>query len=208
VPETDYYQILGVDRAASPEVIRAAHRAQSRRYHPDTADDGDANADLFTQIQEAYEVLSNSDTRRRYDSLISPTQTPAPRRPTKTPCAVCQKPVYASQLTLYLGRHMCKRCLEKRQSRESARPQLSGMKEFLWRLRCMRVWMQSHLALIVMFVIATTAVAIRLTLMVNHAHRPARVTNSEAVSDTPDPIPLVPVSADAGKAGDTADHGK
>ncbi|HET6248690.1 MAG TPA: DnaJ domain-containing protein, partial [Tepidisphaeraceae bacterium] len=63
----DYYDILGIARNATPELIRAAHRVQSRRYHPDTADDGKGDAALFAEIQEAYETLSNADNRRRYD---------------------------------------------------------------------------------------------------------------------------------------------
>ena len=68
VSKGDYYAILNVARTATAEQIRSAHRAQSRRYHPDTADDGRGDPSRFALIQEAYEILSVPDFRRRYDT--------------------------------------------------------------------------------------------------------------------------------------------
>jgi len=62
----DYYQILGVSRDATPEQVRAAYRALARKHHPDVNKAPDA-ARRFAEIQEAHEVLSDADKRRRYD---------------------------------------------------------------------------------------------------------------------------------------------
>jgi curved DNA-binding protein len=62
----DYYQVLGVSRNASAEDVQRAYRALARRYHPDVNKDPSAE-DRFKEISEAYEVLSDPDTRRQYD---------------------------------------------------------------------------------------------------------------------------------------------
>lgn len=63
---TDYYEVLGVPRTASAEDIRRAHRRLARQYHPDVNKSPDAGQ-RFAKIQEAYEVLSDPEKRRRYD---------------------------------------------------------------------------------------------------------------------------------------------
>ena len=63
----DYYDILGVDREASPEDIKKAYRKLAHQYHPDK-NPGDRSAeDRFKEIGEAYEILSNPDKRQAYD---------------------------------------------------------------------------------------------------------------------------------------------
>src|ERR1700688_3019291 len=66
-PKHDYYDTLSVPRTASEEEIRKAYRKLARKYHPDL-NPGDKSAeDKFKQLQEAYDVLSDSKKRQMYD---------------------------------------------------------------------------------------------------------------------------------------------
>ena len=63
----DYYEVLGVDRTASDADIKKAYRNLAKKYHPD-ANPGDSTAEAkFKEINEAYSVLSDSETKARYD---------------------------------------------------------------------------------------------------------------------------------------------
>lgn len=63
----DYYEVLGVDKSASDADIKKAYRNLAKKYHPD-ANPGDATAEAkFKEINEAYSVLSDSETKARYD---------------------------------------------------------------------------------------------------------------------------------------------
>ena len=63
----DYYEVLGVSRDAGPEEIKKAYRKMAMKYHPDR-NPGDTEAEeMFKQVAEAYEVLSDEDKKARYD---------------------------------------------------------------------------------------------------------------------------------------------
>ncbi len=64
----DYYEVLGVSRSASPEEIQKAYRKLARKYHPDINKTKEAE-DRFKEINEANEVLSDPEKRKKYDTL-------------------------------------------------------------------------------------------------------------------------------------------
>jgi curved DNA-binding protein len=64
----DFYEVLGVSRNASQDEIQRAYRKLARTYHPDVNSDPAAE-DRFKEISEAYDVLSDPQTRRRYDAF-------------------------------------------------------------------------------------------------------------------------------------------
>lgn len=64
----DYYETLGVERGSTEAQIKAAYRKLARKFHPDVNKSKDA-VDKFKDINEAYEVLSDKEKRKRYDSL-------------------------------------------------------------------------------------------------------------------------------------------
>ena len=79
--DKDYYAILQVHPRAEPEVIEAAYRRLSRKYHPDVAGQADAGQRM-RDLNEAFEVLSDPARRRAYDRQWSvggrPASAPAP----------------------------------------------------------------------------------------------------------------------------------
>ncbi|MEN3944145.1 J domain-containing protein [Prosthecobacter sp. SYSU 5D2] len=65
----DYYASLGVAREASDDDIKKAFRKLARKHHPDVAKDKQGAEEKFKEINEAYEVLSDPDKRKKYDLL-------------------------------------------------------------------------------------------------------------------------------------------
>ncbi len=65
----DYYATLGIGRDATQEEIKKAFRAQAKKNHPDVAKDKEAAEEKFKEINEAYEVLSDPEKRKKYDRL-------------------------------------------------------------------------------------------------------------------------------------------
>ena len=68
----NYYKILEVDKNASPEVIEKAYKALAKKYHPDLQESNmkQKAEEKLKLINEAYEVLSNPDYRRKYDETL------------------------------------------------------------------------------------------------------------------------------------------
>ncbi len=64
----DYYEILGVARDADADEVKRAYRKLARKFHPDVSKEKNAE-EKFKQVQEAYEVLRDSDKRAAYDQL-------------------------------------------------------------------------------------------------------------------------------------------
>ncbi len=64
----DYYEVLGVEKAASRDEIKKAYRKLAKKYHPDAnKDDPETAEERFKELSEAYEVLMDDDKRARYD---------------------------------------------------------------------------------------------------------------------------------------------
>jgi len=80
----DLYEILGVKSSAPPDAIKRAYRRLVKRYHPDVSKQRGAK-EMFLEVSEAYEILSNPLLRREYDERTAPTRTEMPYRPPQWP---------------------------------------------------------------------------------------------------------------------------
>lgn len=63
----DYYEVLGVPKGAGTDEIQQAYRKLARKYHPPDVNKDPTAEDRFKEVNEAYQVLSDPDTRKRYD---------------------------------------------------------------------------------------------------------------------------------------------
>jgi curved DNA-binding protein len=65
----DYYKILGLNRNAGKDEIKKAYRKLARKYHPDVNPDDKTAGAKFSEINEAHEVLSDPEKRKKYDQF-------------------------------------------------------------------------------------------------------------------------------------------
>src|SRR5512143_1206631 len=65
----DYYDLLGISRNASEADIKKAFRKLARKYHPDVNPGSKTSEQMFKEINEAYEVLSDAKKKQQYDQF-------------------------------------------------------------------------------------------------------------------------------------------
>ncbi|MBQ2938058.1 MAG: J domain-containing protein, partial [Clostridia bacterium] len=72
----NYYDILEVNKNASPEIIEKAYKTLVKKYHPDLQENNLKNKfeEKIKEINEAYEILSNSEKRKNYDLNLKATE--------------------------------------------------------------------------------------------------------------------------------------
>ena len=68
VTTRDYYDILGVNKSATAAELKKAYRQKALQFHPDKNKSKDAES-KFKEVNEAYEILSNSQKRQKYDQF-------------------------------------------------------------------------------------------------------------------------------------------
>ena len=65
----DYYEVLGVAKTATDAELKSAYRKLAKKYHPDLNKDNKEAEEKFKEVNEAYEVLSDSSKRQKYDQF-------------------------------------------------------------------------------------------------------------------------------------------
>lgn len=72
IMDKNYYDILQVNKNASPEIIEKAYKILAKKYHPDlqTEENKKQSEEILKEINEAYEILSNPEKRKNYDTLL------------------------------------------------------------------------------------------------------------------------------------------
>ena len=67
----NYYRLLGIPPDADQNRIKSVYRSLAKRFHPDANHGSEAAAELFRQVNQAYKILSNSETRAAYDRKLA-----------------------------------------------------------------------------------------------------------------------------------------
>ena len=101
----DYYEILEVHHKASSEIIKNAYRTLAKKYHPDTSGLSQAESTKkMALLNEAFDILSDSEKRAAYDRLWSVYHQISAEEPSATTNAQSQRPQYSSNEELSLSR--------------------------------------------------------------------------------------------------------
>ena len=85
--QRNYYEVLGLPPGATTDQIKKKYRELARKFHPDVAQDKTLSQVTFTQINQAYNILSNPERRAQYNGTLQTTTAPpssAPARNTAT----------------------------------------------------------------------------------------------------------------------------
>ncbi|MCX8075196.1 MAG: J domain-containing protein [Clostridia bacterium] len=69
--QKNYYEILGINRRNSKDEIKLAYRKLAKKYHPDTNADNNEAEEKFKDVNEAYDILTDDEKRKRYDRQVS-----------------------------------------------------------------------------------------------------------------------------------------
>jgi curved DNA-binding protein CbpA len=72
----DYYSILNITQNASEKEIKKAYRVMAKKFHPDSTKAGAGSADIFSEINEAYKILSDPDKKKEFDAYLPKSEPP------------------------------------------------------------------------------------------------------------------------------------
>src|SRR3989449_5177376 len=126
----DLYEVLGGNPPASPDAIKRAYRRLVKRYHPDVNKQRGAK-EMFLQVKEAYEILSNALLRREYDERTAPERGEMPYRAPEWPGTPRKVRVPESYVRVSPPFREYRDRLERAQDRSMARRTRAA--QFIWR---------------------------------------------------------------------------
>jgi curved DNA-binding protein CbpA len=102
--QKDYFHILGIARDCSPSEVKQAYRRLAFRYHPDTSEGGEASAERFREVREAYDALKDEDGRTRHQRELDPHHVPVHRSRPRAPSGSEPWPFEAFSRRRFAGR--------------------------------------------------------------------------------------------------------